>query len=378
MIQLFTLLAAGAALGFIYTNQKRATDSLYLAEGHSKLKKHNTFELNLLCIAIVLLLGLYCGMRTSYNDTWAYTRAFRLMTTDFGAVNWGEVENPGFVFYQIAIKRIFNGNPQWFLLITALITVSCQVHFIRRYSLNFGAAIFWYITAGIYSFIFGAMKQALATALLVFAIDFVKSKKWFWYYVVWLIALSIHAYAFMFVITPLFVKKCWSKRTYMILIGMLGIGTFFGSFLKVLLSVLGEMNDFYTMETLSGTGVNIFRVAVFGVPVALSWYYRLQIQQEDDRVLNLCVNYGVISFAFMFISLFGNPILFGRVANYFQPFTIVSTTYCIFNCVSKRNRTLVTLAMLACYLFFYYMTFSVYVRAGHDDFFNHAPFTSLF
>ena len=95
-------------------------------------------------------------------------------------------------------------------------------------------------------------------------------------------------------------------------------------------------------------------------------------------MLNLCCNFSLIGFAFMFVAMFGNPVLFGRMGNYFLPFSLVTVCYMVFRCTKKNNRYVMVLIMGGAYLVYFYTYFKIYIDAGWNDFFNHAEFMELF
>jgi len=378
IIELLCLIGIVTMLGFIYNNILRSYEPILMSEGHKSLKRKVSFQLDLIIYVIVIILSLYCGLRTSFNDTATYMRNFTELNTSLSSVNFDISENPGFTLLQIFVKRFISDNPQWLILICATITVYLNMQFIKEYSVNVGASVFLFMTSGVYIFAFSGMKQALATALMTLAFTFAMEKKWVRFYIILIVATSIHAFTFVFVVTPLFVKSAWGKWSYAVLFGSIGAGVLFNSFIGVFLSVLGSIDDYYTEEVLSGEGSNLLRVLVFFVPVALSWICRSYIKRQNDRMLNLCCNFSIIGFAFMFISLFGNPILFGRMGNYFLPFSLVTVCYMVFRCTKKTNRLIVTIIMSLGYLVYFWYSFKNYIDAGWDDFFNHAELMSLF
>ncbi|MBE7064492.1 MAG: EpsG family protein [Ruminococcaceae bacterium] len=378
IIELFCLVGIVTMLGFIYNNILRSYEPILMSEGHDALKRKVSIQLDLIIYAITIILSLYCGLRTSFNDTWIYMSNFINLDTSLSSVDLSISENPGFTLLQIFIKRFISDNPQWLILICATITIYLNIQFIKEYSINVGASVFLYMTSCVYMFGFAAVKQTLATALMMIAFTFAVEKKWIRFYMIFVVAVSIHAYAFVFVVTPFFVRSAWGKWSYTVLFGSVTIGVLFNSFIGVFLKILGAINDSYSADLLVGDGVSLYRVVVFFVPVGLSWLCRSYVKKQNDRMLNLCCNFSLIGFAFMFIALFGNPVLFGRMGNYFLPFSLVTVCYMVFRCTKKTNRYVMVLIMGAAYLVYFYTYFKIYIDAGWDDFFHHASIMDLF
>ena len=365
-------------LGFIYNNMLHSYEPILMSEGRSSLKRKLSFQLDLIIYIITIILSLYCGLRTSFNDTAVYMGNFAKLNMDLSSIDPHISANPGFVLLQIFVKKFISTNPQWLILICATITVYLNIQFIKEYSINVGASVFLYMTSCVYMFAFAAVKQTLATALMMIAFTFAVEKKWFRFYLIFIIAVSIHAFAFVFVVTPFFVRSAWGKWSYTVLFGSMIVGVAFNSFIGVFLKVLGTVDDYYTADVLSGAGVSLFRVMVFFVPVGLSWLCRSYVQKQNDRMLNLCCNFSLIGFAFMFVAMFGNPVLFGRMGNYFLPFSLVTVCYMVFRCTKKTNRYVMVLIMGAAYLVYFFTYFKIYIDAGWDDFFCHASIMDLF
>ena len=378
IIELLCLIAIVTMLGFIYNNILRSYEPILMSEGHDSLKRKVSLQLDVIIWLITIILSLYCGLRTSFNDTAVYMKNFAELNTSLSSVDLSISENPGFVLLQIFVKRFISTNPQWLILICATITVYLNIQFIKEYSINVGASVFLYMTSCVYMFAFAAVKQTLATALMMIAFTFAVEKKWVRFYMILIIAMSIHAFAFVFVVTPLFVKSAWGKWSYAVLFGSMAVGVLFNSFIGVFLKVLGSVDDYYTADVLSGSGVSIFRVMVFFVPVGLSWICRSYVKKQNDRMLNLCCNFSLIGFAFMFVAMFGNPVLFGRMGNYFLPFSLVTVCYMVFRCTKKTNRYVMVIVMGLAYLLYFYTYFKIYIDAGWNDFFSHADIMDLF
>lgn len=378
ILELLCLIAIVTMLGFIYNNILRSNEAILMSEGHHSLKRKISIQLDVIIWIITIILSLYCGLRTSFNDTAVYMKNFSELDVSLHSVNPDISENPGFVLLQIFVKRFISDNPQWLIFACATITVYLNIQFIKEYSINVGASVFLYMTSCVYMFAFAAVKQTLATALMMIAFTFAVEKKWLRFYMILIIAMSIHAFSFVFVVTPLFVKSAWGKWSYAVLFGSMAAGVAFNSLIGVFLKILGSVDDYYTADVLSGSGVSLFRVMVFFVPVGLSWLCRSYVKKQNDRMLNLCCNFSLIGFAFMFVAMFGNPVLFGRMGNYFLPFSLVTVCYMVFRCTKKTNRYVMVLIMGIAYLLYFYTYFKIYIDAGWNDFFNHANISELF
>ena len=131
MFKLLTVFAVALVLAyFSQKNTKAVTSSGYVYKAYKDWAY----------VLLVVVLVLFAGLRTYYNDTLNYIRGFESAPT-VGAwlatpKNYNPFSNPLFYFYQSVIKTVF-GNSQMLIFISALITQVCFVRFFKRYSENF-------------------------------------------------------------------------------------------------------------------------------------------------------------------------------------------------------------------------------------------------
>ena len=119
-------------------------------------------------------------------------------------------------------------------------------------------------------------------------------------------------------------------------------------------SITTLLGEEYTVSSFTGDGVNIFRVLVCNVPLAVSFLYRGQLFGTSSKVENLIVNFTMLNGAIMFVGLFGTANYFGRLANYFLIFQSLSLPWMLKKIGGKDGRVL-TMLMVAGYVgYFYY------------------------
>lgn len=97
---------------------------------------------------------------------------------------------PGFILYTSIIKTIFNS---WhaFVIITTLIPIISITYFIKRQSTNyaFSFAVFFVLYQVL---LYDLMRNAMAVALFLFAVDFLYKKKYFQFVTLLLIGMTFH------------------------------------------------------------------------------------------------------------------------------------------------------------------------------------------
>lgn len=323
------------------------------------------YKEKILWLIPIIAMAVFAGLRTGYNDTTVYTFAYDEHTKsnfDFSDVSWSFGDNFGFNVFSIILKSLgFSTNG--YLMVFAIITYGIYIWFIHKYSTDFLMSMFLFICL-IFTFPLAAIKQCVAVAFCLLAVDKAINKKWFWFAFWILVAESFHAYSFMYLIVPLLFFVPWQdKRTVMWIVIFFFAGILLRPMLGTVLSITDALGEEYTAESFNQAGVNPFRLLVCLVPLVLSFILRKQINDpynEVNRAEGLCMNLAFLNGEIMFVALFGTANYFARLANYFYIFPVIALPR-LFNMVNPKWRTLMKICVVLCYLlFFYYAEYIVY------------------
>ncbi|MBR1762686.1 MAG: EpsG family protein [Eubacterium sp.] len=355
MTELMPILVTSMIMTFL--SQQLSTHNIQTNEYGRYEEKKEWFVYSILGIIMILFIGL----RTKYNDTSTYVENYGYLTPDnlnivdsFKYVDWPKIgSNPGFGFISCVLKYYGFSN-QAYLMFFAVITIPIYLWFIRKYSSNLSLSMFLFFIVGSYLFCLAAIKQALAMALLLIATDKeIKNKHIS--FVFWvLIASTIHAYSWLYFIVPFSKFRPWTKKTYwsLLLFGLIGVALAFGK--TGIINVSTLLGDDYTVESMSGKGVNIFRVGVTLVPTILSLLLKDKIVDEAyDDINCIIVNLSILHGELMFIALFGTANYFARLANYFEMFAVISIPWLI-QFVNKKYRFTLTITAILLYLIYFW------------------------
>ena len=325
-------------------------------------------------LAMSVILVLYVGLRTGYNDTGTYMRIYEAIPADLPLmkdIDWLALgDNPGFHFTnRVLVKLGF--STQSFLMFYAVITVSIYLWFIRKYSCNIWLSIFLLFTMGVYTFTLAAIKQCVAVAFALLATDCAIRKKYV-PFVLWiLLAALFHPYAIMYLLVPLLMFEPWSGKSVLLLLVFALAGIFLESLIGTVVNVTDFLGEGYDLDTFTGEGLNPIRVAVIAVPSLIALMARRLIKQADDPVNNLMVNLSMLNAEIMFVGLFGTAIYFGRLANYFLIMQTIALPW-LFTHFERKSRRLLTSGAVVCYTLYY-----VYTNAIHESFDHHFYSTTL-
>ena len=304
--------------------------------------------------ALMVVMILFVGLRTKYNDTTMYTHAYNLMEAEaiFADIDWRIGNNPGFnVVNQILVN--LGVDVQSYLMFYAAITVGIYLWFIRKYSCNLWLTIFLFLTAGIYTFTFAAIKQCVAVAFCLVGVDRAIQRKWI-SFVLWvLLGSTFHVYALMYLLVPLLAFEPWTKKTYIILGAFGTVGILLQPLMGTIISITTMLGEEYDAASFGGEGVNPFRLAVVAVPAVLSFMTRRVIWKKNDRTMNLMVNLVMLNAAIMFVALFGTANYFARLANYFLIFQCITIPW-LFSNFDRETRKWLLPAAVVCYAAYFY------------------------
>lgn len=348
MTKLLLLMAAVLALAYVSEQNTRAIT----ASGH-----RYTVWKDWAYILLVILLTLFSGLRTNYNDTWNYIKGFReapsLAVFFADPENLNPFRNPLFYTYESLLKDL-NADSQILIFSASLITQTCLVLFFKRYSSNFTFSIFLYFTLGTFSVCLGAMKQVLAMAVLTLAFPFLEKHQWGRYYLIVFLAMLIHTYAASFAVLPLFSKKPWGLFTYIFVAAIVALLMNFTEAITGFMEQLNEMGkNLEEYEVFDDNTVNLFRVAVYTVTPVCTFLFQKWLFRDSSTGDHVIAHMSIISMAFMVMGTQSGANMFGRMAHYFELGTICCLPWILKKTLELRSRQLVSAVAGVCFLGFF-------------------------
>lgn len=328
-------------------------------------------------ILLVVVLSLFAGLRTNYNDTWNYVRGFNQVDnlTIFlsNPENLNPFSNPLFNFLRSAI-RSWTAYPQVLLLITSIYTQVCLLKFIKAYSSNFLFSIFIYFTLGTFTFSISALKQILAMATLTLGFPYLDRQKYVEYYFFVFAAMLLHTYAVIYVFVPLFRARPWGFFTFLIITITMFVMV---NFEETLTAFMEQANDLgktlADYEVFGNATINVFRLGVYAVPPLISLLFHRWVLRNARAMDNIMVHMGIMSFAFIALGTQAGANMFGRMGNYFELGTICCLPSMLKKTFNDRSYRLVS--TLACFCF---MGFFIYANGINGNFDAEYTSTTIF
>lgn len=347
MLQLLPMILGAAVWGY-----------LTQLSTYGKYGIHKQPMANRLAFAMVVLsLALPVTLRTSYNDTVNYIRSFATGDTLSELLASGTLHplrNPAFLLYS-ALIRTFTNNYSIFFLFPAFFVQYSYLRFIRKHSPNFLMGLTMYFCLGTYTFSMAAMKQTIAMAILLYAVDALIDRKHTLFYFLVFLAVMFHTYALVFIILPLFTSTPWTLRTFALLGAILFFMNNFEAVITSFMEVANESGKHVTGGELLGTAsINPLRVAVYAVTPALALIFRKYLFHVSyDREHNILINMSIISVSIMAVGLVSAANMFARMAQYFEFGMICSLPWIINKPFAEESRRLMNLAAVVCFLIYF-------------------------
>lgn len=338
--------------------------------------KHSFFSKFVYYIVLIAFV-LFSAMRTKYNDTTAYTHAFAM--TDISNISFQTLFEGygGFTLLQQLIYKYISDDPQMLLLVVSIIINIIFLSFIKNHCKYFSESLFIYAT-GLYLFSMAGIKQAIAMAISLIAIERLIEKKYFRFAFYILIAMTFHPYIIVLFVLPFIKKDIWKKN--MIFILLLGIIAALN--LDRVLEFAGMIGKNYDISELESYTVNPLRVVIEFIPIGV---YALNLNKirmnNDDEYVTLSVNMMLIRFVLIFLGLFWNPIYFARIGSYFGVINMIVMPM-VLNKPEFKNEKYGSLIKYA-----YYSIMSIYFLLDFTklgtisltkDVFEHISFSKLF
>ena len=312
-------------------------------------------------IILIIPLVLLIGLRTNFNDTYAYINGFQnapsINEYFQDANNYRLLNNPLFGLYT-TIFREFTNNYHIYFIVSGCFVVISMISFFRNISENntFSLSVFTYISIGTYVFAFAAMKQTIAMAILCWAVLALKDRKYFRFLLIVFIAGLFHTYAWGYVVLIFLSDKPWKIRTYIIVIATFIVMATFKETISSFLEYADSIGKSTSEEIVfSGEGMNIFRIAVYSIVPIASLIFRSILEPKMERKHYIMLHMSIVSFMFVLLASIDGANMFGRMARYFEIGTIYMFPWIIRNLFARKSQ--MSVLMIYCISFFAFFAY---------------------
>ena len=316
-------------------------------------------------IILVAPLILWAGFRgDSIGDTASYRSLF--LGAPSRIAEWGDYlseldKDQGFSAFMVFVKAIIGEHDAIFFLIVAAIQLLCVALLYRKYSCNYWLSIFIFIgTTDYIAWMYNGMRQFIAAALIFAAMGLLAKKRFIAVIIVILIASTFHMSALL-MLPVIFIMqgKAWNWRTILFVLLCVAAIFFVDQFTDILDKALSDTQYSSVVsdwEEGGDDGTNPLRVLVYSVPTILSLFGIRYVREENDPMINLAVNAGIVSTAIYLVSMVTSGVYMGRLPIYVSLMSNgIALPWLINHMFSRQTARMVqVIAVIGYCLFFYY------------------------
>lgn len=334
------------------------TGQRYLVDSYGQKEIRYTW---LPALIILFPLVYLAATRTnSFGDTSAYRSMFANYPSTLAElpnVLASNVKDDGFVIFSVFVKSIIGNRVELFFGIIAFICLYLTIKTFRRYSCNFIMTMFLFIASGDYvQWTHNGMRQFIAVAMVFGATKLLLDKKYLYYFLIVLLAYTIHASVLIMIPISIVVQgKAWNFKTVIFLLGVLLAISFAEEFTTLIVDLMGSTQYSGEIDQFLGTeGTNMLRVLVFSIPTLMSLFFRRQINQSNNKLIELSSNMSIASMGAYIVSAYTSGIFVGRMPIYFSLYNYILLPWLVETFFEKRSAYLIYSAVIICYLVFYY------------------------
>lgn len=332
---------------------------------HREEKIHGVWErrtLPIFGIIVIIPIIWMAANRGTMMDTYMYLLGFQSMPTSFEGVAeyLASIEkDKGFSLLSVLIKIILGSDEVVYLLVLAIIQGTALWMIYRKYSESYLMSIFLFMASTDFiSWMCNGLRQFLAVTVVFSATTLMLSKKYIPVLCVILLAATFHGTAIMMVPLVLIAQgKAWNKRTLLFTAIALLVVAYVEQFTNILDSALYDTqyaNVVSDWTSYNDDGTNPIRVIVYAAPTIIAIIGRSYIKNEDDRVINFCVNMSMISTGLYIISMVTSGIFIGRLPIYASLYNYILLPWEINHFFEEKSAKAVRILVIVLYLAFYY------------------------
>lgn len=299
-----------------------------------------------------------------YGDTAAYRRTFLEAPNSLSAIPeylTTVTKDKGFSVLMVFLKTIIGNSDVLFFLIIAAFQMLCLALIYRKYSCNYWMSIFIFVAGTDYmSWCHNGMRQFLAITVIMLALPLLLKRKYIPVILIILLASTFHASAILMLPVIFIVQgKAWNKKSVFCILGCILTLLFVDQFTDVLDTVLSNTqysNMVTDWQEWEDDGTNPIRVLVYSIPMILSVIGYKQIKAEDDPIINVMVNFSILTSGIAIISMGTSGIFLGRLISYGSVYSAsILLPWEIKHLFTQDSEKIMTIALIIGYLgFFYY------------------------
>lgn len=313
-------------------------------------------------LIVLIPIAWMAANRGTMMDTYLYLINFRNMPSAIGKIGTflPTVEkDKGFTALSIVIKSIFGSNEVDYLLVLAILQCVALWIVYRKYSESYLMSIFLFMASTDFiSWMCNGLRQFMAVTVIFSLTTLMLKKIYLPVLLVVLLASTFHGTAILMIPCVFIAQgKAWNKRTLVFTVMILLAVTYVEQFTNILDSALYDTqyaNVVSDWTSWNDDGTNPVRVLVYSVPTIIAIIGHKLIQEENDPIINFCVNMSMISTGLYIISMVTSGIFVGRLPIYASLYNYILLPWEINHFFAEKSRKVVKAVLVILYFSFYY------------------------
>lgn len=298
---------------------------------------------------------------TPRSDTALYMSIYRnLPTSLYGLLaNLTVAESgQGFIIFEWVIKNISGGSEWIFRLLLALLHSLPVLYVFRKYSDDFILSLYLFVATGCHiGWMMNGLRQFLAVSIIMAATPLMLKKKYIPLIAVIFLAIAIHSSAILMLPVVFIVQgKAWNRKTLFFIFASILMMYLFSRYTSLLDNLLANTEYAGAMTSaaeMGDDGTNPIRVLVNSIPMLMALVGRKYLIDEDNVLINLCINMSVITTGLYLVSMVTSGIMFGRLPIYTSLYNCILLPFLIKRIFTKDSAKFLTILMIILYFAYY-------------------------
>lgn len=292
------------------------------------------------------------------SDTYLYLSMFQRLPTGLieGCRAAITSKGPAFTMIGVFVKSIFRANNTIYRFLIALIHTVPTLTIFRRYSDDYIFTIYVFLAQGMHlAWMMNGLRQYIAVVIIFAATPWIIEKKYTRVIALILLAAAFHKSA-LFMLFVIFVVngKTWNRRTLIFIVLTILAALLFSRNISIFDSIAEHMG--YSVDALreyGDYGVNPIRVLVSSVPLVLAFISRETLKEQDDKLINICVNMSVITTGVMLLAAVTSGITVGRMGIYTSLYNLILLPHVIESYFTENNIKVVKITAVILYFIYF-------------------------
>ncbi len=314
---------------------------------------------NLMVISFLLIgfITFWAAIRNGVADTATYIYGYDEMTdpqTSFIDIFKGNDKAPLFSVFKLALKKL-GFDYHVYLAAIAIISGICIAYGIGAYTENVFLSAFIFVASTNCMWLFNGIRQFLVVSIIFASTRLIAEKKLFKFLLLVFILYLIHnSCIIMIPIYFILNFKPWSRQIGLCVVATMAIVFLFP---KQFIELLDEgFEEYHIMQHMEeDDGVNILRVLVAAVPSVLAFIYRENINEYNNKYVNLWINASVITVGLYAVGVVSSGVFVGRLPIYTEIYNVLLLPFLLKRIIPPDTQKILYIACLGFFMLFFYL-----------------------